>query len=294
MKLYRHVTANNVLLKEFPFARELSMEAYLIENPEILVLDDDELSDVNILDYEVPINKGRPSRKTDGRIDLLAQYGPETIAIIELKLGELNQSHLDQLCDYLNDKKVIKQLTGEKFDIENPKFIGILVGSDIEVGLSQTINTGYLINDEIPVAALTIKRYRGEDNNIYILTDTYFKNRSRSFDKTKYDFEGKQYGKGRLVLAILSKYVEDHPDVTFSDLEKVFPKKLQGSWGVFDTLDNAEEIVSQSNRKRHFIQPEEIIKLKDALIAVCSQWGSDNIGNIEKKATELGYDVKRI
>ena len=97
MQLYRHLTANNIQLEEMPFFREISMEAYLIENPDILALDNDELSSLSILDAEVHIPEGRGRKGTDGRIDLLALYGESTIALIELKMGELAEIHLEQL-----------------------------------------------------------------------------------------------------------------------------------------------------------------------------------------------------
>jgi hypothetical protein len=72
MKLYRHVTANSILLKPLPFIRELSMEAYLIENEAVLRLNDDDLSEAQVIASELPILEGRPAKNTDGRIDLLA------------------------------------------------------------------------------------------------------------------------------------------------------------------------------------------------------------------------------
>ena len=47
MRLYRHFTANEEKIEEFPFKRELSMEAYLIENESVLALDDDTFSEVS-------------------------------------------------------------------------------------------------------------------------------------------------------------------------------------------------------------------------------------------------------
>ena len=35
MEIFRQITANNIELKEYPFLKELAMEAYLIENEEI-------------------------------------------------------------------------------------------------------------------------------------------------------------------------------------------------------------------------------------------------------------------
>jgi hypothetical protein len=46
MELYRQITANNVELKEYPFWKELAMEAYLLENEEILKLDSRSLNHI--------------------------------------------------------------------------------------------------------------------------------------------------------------------------------------------------------------------------------------------------------
>ena len=46
-------------------------------------------------------------------------------------------------------------------------------------------------------------------------------------DYSKYIFNGELLGKGRMVLAVIKKYVSDHPDVTYKALKKVFPDSLQ-------------------------------------------------------------------
>ena len=99
MQIFTHLTANDVQLQPFPFHRELSMEAYLIENEGVLALDRDTFSDVEIIETELTLKQGR--KTTDGRIDILATYSQEYIAIVELKLGELKDIHLEQLQDYL-------------------------------------------------------------------------------------------------------------------------------------------------------------------------------------------------
>ena len=291
MQIYRHLTANNIKLTEMQFKRELSMESYLIENPEVLVLDNDELSSINILDAELPIKSGRIRKNTDGRIDLLAIYGESTLGIIELKIGELNQDHLDQLEDYLNETQQIEQLIDEDINRSDLKHIGVLVGNTINQKLAEKIAQGYLIKDSIPVAALTLRRYRGQDNNIYIITDTYFKNLSKKFDRTKYIFNNVEYGKSRLVHSIIKKYVEDNPEITYSKLENIFPRNLQGSWGCFATLEKAQEKYTESGYKRYFINPEEIIELENTKIAVSSQWGLGNIQKFIQRAKRLGYEI---
>ena len=74
MRLLKHFTANEEQLESFPFKRELSMESYLVENEGILALDNDSYSDVTIVQEELTLKRGRSSKDTDGRIDILATY----------------------------------------------------------------------------------------------------------------------------------------------------------------------------------------------------------------------------
>lgn len=292
MKLFTHFTANNIKLKEMPFIRELSMEAYLIENEDVLSLDDENLSDVEIIDSELSIKQGRKSKDSDGRIDLLALYNQETLGIIELKLGELNQNHLDQLKDYFKAKSEILEVHQEYKDYKELKWIGILVGDNITNELEKIISDGYLIDDSIPVAALTIKRFRGNDNNIYVVTNSYFKNVSRKFDRTKYLFNGHTYGKGRLVLAVLKHHISINDNYTYQRLEKDFPKELQGTHGVFTQIDKAVEISDRTGHKRHFIAVDELLEIEDIKIAVSTEWGIKNIEKFVKRCKELNYKIE--
>ena len=294
MQMYRHVSANQIILNEMPFERELSMEAYLIENEKILSLDNDDLSPVTVLDVELHLAGGRSQRGGDGRIDLVAQYGASTLGIIELKKGELTNAHLEQLEDYLTNTEQIKVQFLDTYENEEVSFIGVLVGNSIKADLREKIESGYLFNETIPIAALTLRRYRGGDGNIYVITDTYFRNASLTFDRTKYRFNGALYGKGRLVLAILKQYVEDNPGIMYSGLENAFPKNLQGSIGCFGSVEAAKEISerSPSHRNRHFRAAGDLIELSDATIAVCNQWGIGNIEAFIGNASRLGCDIK--
>ena len=291
MQLYRQVTANSVRLEKMPFKRELSMEAYLIENEKVLALDNDELSTVSVLDEEIPMPDGRPSRGGDGRIDLIAEYGGATFGVIELKLGQLTNGHLRQLEDYMIDTGRLEKLVRQYSDLEEVKFLGVLVGTEISTELREKIERGYMIKDSIPLAALTLSRYRGGDSNIYVITDTYFHNVSQKFDRTQYRFNGNVVGKGRLVLAVLKRHVEQNPDITFSQLEKSFPKRLQGAYGCFGSIAQAENIYASKGHKRHFLGPEELIELKDERIAVCTEWGIGNIGPFIEQAVELSHNI---
>jgi RecB family endonuclease NucS len=289
MQLYTHLTANNITLKNLPFRFEIAMEAYLIENKDILRLDDEQFSDVEIIDTELPLSFGRKNKNTDGRVDILALYSQETIAVVELKLGELNKVHLEQLEDYLDHTS---QILGYYRDLNNSQsqysWIGVLVGSRIDENLAENIKNGLKTRQGFLLAALTIQRFQGEDNQIYVLTNTYFKQNSAK-DYSKYEFRGKEYKKNRYVLAVLKTYVEEHPSITFAELKSVFPDKLiyPNKLGVFTTQKEAEEIVARTGRTRHFLKPEELIHLTDQTISVCNQWGTGNIENFAQHARTI-------
>ena len=295
MRLYRHLTANDVRLEAFPFKRELSMEAYLIENEGVLALDD-VFTNVEIVDAELGLKQGQKSKETDGRIDILATYSQEYIAIVELKLGQLDHTHLLQIEDYLLERaQIVAQYPNilSHDSVPVPKWIGVLVGATIESALAEKLRQGYQTNQGIPIAALTIQRFRGSDGSVLVTTDSYF-SRPASKDTTQYLFEGKTLGKGRLALAIVKRHVEANPAITFAELEKAFPKSCQGSVGVVATVDQANHIYSTSGRKRHFLDPEDLIQVQDVSAAVSSQWGIGNIDRLLRRAGELGYKVQAV
>lgn len=294
MRVYRHLTANDIRLEPFPFKRELSMEAYLIDNEGVLALDDDVFTNIEIVDVELSLKQGQKSKDSDGRIDILATYSQEYIAIVELKLGQLELFHLRQIEDYLLERaQLLTQYPNilSADSVPNPKWIGVLIGASIESTLAEKLRQGYLTNQGIPIAALTIQRFRGSDGSVLVTTDSYFR-RPASKDTTQYLFEGKKLGKGRLVLAVVKRHVEMNPAITFAELEKAFPKSCQGSAGVVATADQANHIYSTSGRKRHFLDPEDLIQLQYVTAVVSSQWGTGNIDRFLRRSTELGYKVQ--
>jgi hypothetical protein len=293
MKILKHFTANDEKFEEFPFKRELSMESYLIENEGVLALDNGIFSEVEIIEEELTLKQGRSSKNTDGRIDILAGYSQEYLGVVELKLGELNNTHLEQLEDYLIERDQILTMPSVKNTVlaENQKWIGVLVGRSIRPDLAEIIKNGYTTESGIPIAALTISRFRSAQGGIYVVTDTYFNNRTSNRDTTQYTFNGQTLGKGRLVLEIMKHHVENNPGLTFSSLESQFPKNIRGSDGVFSTITEANKRYTSGGRKRHFINPEDIINLQDSVIAVSSQWSIKNVNHFISVAKELGYKI---
>lgn len=290
MKIFKQVTANNIELSPYPFKKELAMEAYLIENEEILALDNDNFTEVAVLDEEIALKKGRRDR--DGRIDILTSYGAEYLSIIELKLNQIDESTLNQLESYLDQKEQILEI-GKYWNEEvKPKWIGVVVGTSISADLQEKLNNGYKYND-IPIAGIVLNRYRSSDNNIFVVSDTYFSYKYSEKDYSKFNYKNKAYNKARLVNEIVRDFVDLNPTTTFSKLKEIFPKQIQGSFGVFDKLSRAEEIYSNWGHKRHYIKPTETINLGDGeIIATCNQWNPHNIADFIKNAKKHGYEIE--
>lgn len=112
-----------------------------------------------------------------------------------------------------------------------------------------------------------------------------------SKDTTKYLFKGRTYGKSRLVLAVVSDYVNTHREMSFDNLKEIFPDSLQGSLGVFATHDSA---IKREDGRRYFTNGDEVLVTSDNIqIAVCNQWGASyNIEKFIKAAKTLGYVIR--
>ena len=112
-------------------------------------------------------------------------------------------------------------------------------------------------------------------------------------DTTKYIFEGKRYGKNRLVLAVVQKYVSMSPDISAEKLMTIFDRSIQGSLGVIRLAREAKYAYGDHER-RFFFQPHEIIHTSTEDCVVCTQWGKFNIGNFIARAEQLGMHIQTV
>ncbi len=270
------------------------MEAYLMENEDILKLDTENFADVTVLDAEIALKSGRKTSNRDGRIDILAKYGLDYLALIELKINEINDQSLLQLEDYLNERHQILTKHPEFWsEVENePNWIGVLVGSSISPELQRKLQDGYSTASGIPIAGMILRRFRSIKNEIFVITDTFFKYNYTSRDFSKFEFKGEIYNKARLVNKVVRTFVEENPTISYAELEKKFPQSLQGSIGVFDTKENAQEIFDRTGHKRHYLKSDELIKLSDSIIATSNQWGLGNITHFVNHVNNMDNDYR--
>lgn len=127
-----------------------------------------------------------------------------------------------------------------------------------------------------------------DDNSKEVFTDE----RPQQRDKTRYMFNGNVYLKNKLVLAVVKDYVSKNQAITCNELKTVFDKSLQGSIGVVEY-----EIIAKQRKDyqvRFFDKEEEILRLVDGNMFVCSQWGILNISNFIKRAEQIGYKIEQI
>lgn len=114
--------------------------------------------------------------------------------------------------------------------------------------------------------------------------------RNGAKDFSKYEFSGAEFGKGRLVQAVIVEYLKKHPQTTYETLERVFPKSLQGSLGVFTSLADHNQRLNIDPISRYF--GNEVLKTGDSQdIVVCSQWGRGNIDRFIDCAAKLGFSI---
>ena len=109
-----------------------------------------------------------------------------------------------------------------------------------------------------------------------------------SRDTTQYEFLGQVYNKRNLVLAVVTHYLQEHPQASLAELKQVFPDSLHRAFGVVAPKAKALE----KGQKRYFLSESQVLQTGDGqTVAVCNQWGIGNIGPFLDIAKQLGYDI---
>ncbi len=117
------------------------------------------------------------------------------------------------------------------------------------------------------------------------------KSKKRVYDYTTYSLNGGSFlGKNKFVYAVVSTYVEQYPNISFAELEKIFRPEMQGSFGVIRTMDYIRE--KNYEGRRYFKEEEYQLVSGDGIkFAVSTEWGKDNLPNIVTLAKKLGFKV---
>lgn len=187
---------------------------------------------------------------------------------------------LDMLNRIIKLEKEIEQLKNDIMPIDDDDDSSF----DFDVDLD-CMNSNAMIEKKV-------ERRSDSEELLENLLSAVRKERPQSRDKTRYMFNGNVYLKNRLVLAVVKDYVAKNKGIACSQLKTVFDKSLQGSIGVVESESVARQ--RKDYNVRFFAKDDEILRLIDGNMVVCSQWGVLNIANFTKRAEQLGYQIEQI
>ncbi len=147
------------------------------------------------------------------------------------------------------------------------------------------------ISDELSLG-LVIKDETG--NDVTFGSDSSQSNNKSTGKRTLYKLNGDgPYSKRELVLLAVTQYVMEHPDFTYAQIEQVFPKSLQGSYGVIRPMSWVKEKASlgTDHLNRYYTEEKDLLTTSDGIkFAVCKEWG-DNFADFVSQVKRLGWDV---
>ena len=281
MNLVTKATLNSSKLEPFPFEKELAMESFLVENSEILDFQDADFSIPEHIEYECHLKDGRCSqgKKKNGRLDIVVNYNNTTLAIVELKLEEINDMSKEQINDYLRNlsKEELERLNEMVgLPVDNQQVVGILAAQNIAIPIKQKMLEKLPMSNsvvgEIPVFGMEIRRFK-RNADVFVFTDIYRPSKLGK-DYTKYKWNGKVYAKNQLVLAVVKDYASRKAVANLDKLKEAFPKNLTGK--IFEVVTTLQE-ANAKDARRWYVQPENQIQVGDDIVVVCNQWNKNNI-----------------
>lgn len=189
IKLFKQSLSTQVDLKINNWKTELHMEAFLIDNCEILKISDSSV--VTVITTQIHLDKGRISIDRNGRLDMLIAIEDENIdenylAIVELKRGTLEKEHLDQLNDYLNSFHSLRDglLTGQNEKYKNYILKGILVGTNINNEVKTHLLSDRLETDtNFDIIGITLNRFLSIVTNESFVISEIYSNKESSYKR---------------------------------------------------------------------------------------------------------------
>lgn len=231
---------------------------------------------------------------------------------VEAFAGYLQRNGFDQSCAQATLLKFINSEDDEPENFADDTRI-ILVSAEFSKELSSTvmflnernmdIRCVRMVPHKLPDGTLlldvqqTIPLPESKDYQIQVWAQAEerrkaIKNSAKDF--SRYIFSTAEYGKGRLVQAVVAAYLKQHPETSYEKLVAVFPRSLQGSLGVFTTFTDHTQRLKLNPIARYFGSSDEILKTGDGQeVVVCSQWGQGNIDRFIEYATKLGFGISR-
>lgn len=111
-------------------------------------------------------------------------------------------------------------------------------------------------------------------------------------DYSKYEFNGVEYTKSELVLAVVKQYVSDYNPADINVLQTAFPDTLKTPYGVVKVLKSIPN--KYLNPRIRFYINDTMTLADGTICAVCNQWCKNTIQNFIKTAKQHGYVIKKV
>ncbi len=144
------------------------------------------------------------------------------------------------------------------------------------------------VKDESPKeATLTFEKESDADED----WQEYYERREDA--PSKYSLNGGPFLKANdFVLNVVREYLKQHPDTTYTELEKVFPDPAKyGSYGTIRTIDFLKK--KNYDGHRYFESEDDVLESADKVrFAVSTQWSWHNAPAFAKLAKSLGFEVR--
>jgi len=285
MFTFSHLSVNGSVLVPHPFANEASMEGYIYDNPSVLSLNPGEEDPVSIKGLQVKWE----GREKFGRLDLLATYRRNTVAIVELKRGDLTSDHFNQLKGYFDNFNYSDNI--KTLDVEPINWVGILVGTGISEKFEEKIPS-LKIRDDIPLGIIVLKRFKN-DSQIMVVSDIV--KGLPGYDLTKYSLDGEGvYPRGVVAFELVKKIVAKYPDKPVEDIIKIFSKHKACSGSGRTCLLNEYKQGDADYDDFRTKTREWLVTIKGVPYGFYSTFDKDQMKGVCKVAEEMGYKIEPV
>ena len=116
--------------------------------------------------------------------------------------------------------------------------------------------------------------------------------------RAKYSLNGGEpQNKRRTVHSVVSLYMKLHPRVTWREVLDIFPKELQGSYGVVNAVENIQYRIKKGfdDENRYFLGSSDQFTTIDGVeFAVCHQWGGQFDKFCEYVEDKFGWIIEKV
>ncbi len=112
--------------------------------------------------------------------------------------------------------------------------------------------------------------------------------------KSKFLFNGLEYAqKGRLVHAVVKRFIEENPDVTIESLDKTFNVTTRK---FVATLEEAMTILDSNGKAggNYYTKPEDVISSKNGKVVVGNYWPMKFFTVFMDTVKKIGYSVEEV